>query len=163
MHRPFPLAMVALLAVSLPAHQVFGQGMKELVGTWTVVSNDTTRPDGTRMQPFGAQPVGILTFEPEGRYTLQICSPGRPKFASDNRMQGTPDEYKAAVHGCNPHWGRYSVDAGNIVFKIEHAMFPNWEGVEQRRPFTIKGDELTYTVPTASTGGTAVLVWRRAK
>src|SRR5215813_9385671 len=90
MHRAYPLAAVALLAVSLPAHEVFAQGMKELVGTWTVVSNDTTRADGTRMQPFGAQPVGILIFDSEGRYTLQICSTDRPKFASDNRMQGTP-------------------------------------------------------------------------
>jgi hypothetical protein len=48
------------------------------------------------------------------------------------------------------------------VFKIEHAMFPNWEGVEQKRAFTIKG-ELTYKVPAASTGGTSEVVWRRVK
>ena len=42
-------------------------------------------------------------------------------------------------------------------------MFPNWEGQEQKRPFTIKADELTYKVPVASTGGTSELVWRRAK
>jgi hypothetical protein len=49
------------------------------------------------------------------------------------------------------------------VFKIEHAMFPNWEGTEQKRKFSISGDELTYHVPTASAGGTSELVWRRAK
>jgi hypothetical protein len=42
-------------------------------------------------------------------------------------------------------------------------LFPNWEGTEQKRPFTIKGDVLKYVVPTASTGGTAELVWKRAK
>ena len=71
-----------------------------------------------------------------------------------NRLQGTPEEYKAAVHGCNPHWGRYAVTSdGAIVFKIEHAMFPNWEGMEQKRPFSISGDELRYKVPAASGGG----------
>jgi hypothetical protein len=94
---------------------------------------------------------------------LQICTAERPKFASNNRLQGTPDEYKAAVHGCNPHWGRYSVADGAIIFKVEHAMFPNWEGAEQKRAFRISGDELTYNVPAASGGGTAELVWRRAK
>jgi hypothetical protein len=137
--------------------------MKELVGTWTVVSNETTTPDGKKTQPFGSKPVGILTFDSEGRYALQICSPNRPKFAANNRMNGTPEEYKAAVHGCNPHGEHYSVADGAITFKIEHAMFANWEGTEQKRPFTIKGDELTYKVPTASTGGTAELVWKKAK
>jgi Lipocalin-like domain len=93
-----------------------------------------------------------------------ICSAERPKFASNNRLQGTPEENKAAVHGCNPHWGRYAVtEDGAILFKIAHAMFANWEGTEQKRLYTIKGDELTYKVPTASGGGTAQLVWKRAK
>jgi hypothetical protein len=49
------------------------------------------------------------------------------------------------------------------AFKIEHATFPNWEGVEQKRAFSISGDELKYNVPAASGGGTAELVWKRAK
>ena len=80
------------------------------------------------------------------RHRGQICSPRFTKFAANNRMAGTPEEYKAAVHGCNPHWGHYSVAHRAITFKIEHAMYANWEGTEQKRPFTIKGDELTYKV-----------------
>jgi hypothetical protein len=34
---------------------------------------------------------------------------------------------------------------------------------EQNRPFTISGDQLRYTTPAASGGGTATLVWKRAK
>ena len=69
------------------------------------------------------------------------------------------------MQGCNPHWGRYSVNDEDraIVFKIEHAMYPNWEGIEQKRRFTIAGDQLKYTVPAASGGGTAEVVWQRAK
>src|SRR5215813_2590943 len=50
-----------------------------------------------------------------------------------------------------------------ITFKIETATFPNWDGTEQKRAFTVTGDELTYTVPAASGGGTATTVWKRAK
>ena len=133
----------------------------QLVGNWAVVSVDTTGLDGKTVQGFGPNPQGLLTFDANGRYALQICSSDRPKFASNSRANGTPEENQAAVRGCNPHWGRYSVSDGAINFKIEHAMFPNWEGTEQKRPFTIKRDELTYSVPAASTGGTAKLVWKR--
>jgi hypothetical protein len=69
------------------------------------------------------------------------------------------------VQGCNPHWGKYSVDEKDhaLIFHIEHAMYPNWQGIEQKRSFTNNGDELKYGVPAASAGGTAEVVWRRAK
>ena len=145
------------------AQQKAGASAKQLVGNWTVVSVVTTQPDGKKFQGFGDNPQGWLTFDASGRYALQICSSGRPKFASNNRAKGTPEENQAAVLGCNPHWGRYTVSDGAINFKIDHAMFANWEGTEQTRPFTIKGNELKYGVPAASTGGTSELVWKRVK
>ena len=156
------LALVGA-ALAIAPETAFGQSAADLVGTWTVVSNETVNADGTRTQTFGPNPQGILMFDAGGRYALQLCSSERPKFASNNRLQGTPEEYKAAVQGCNPHWGRYSVADGSIVFKIEHAMFPNWEGIEQKRAFSLSGDELKYRVVAASGGGTAELVWKRAK
>ena len=49
----------------------------------------------------------------------------------------TAEENAAAVHGCNPHWGRYSVIVADktIIFKTDHALFKNWEGTEQKRLF----------------------------
>src|SRR4051794_31387718 len=140
--------VLALLcsAFAVAPERVLGQSTPDLVGTWTVVSNETINSDGTRTQTFGTNPQGILMFDAGGRYALQLCSSERPKFASNNRLQGTPEENKAAVQGCNPHWGRYSVADGSIVFKIEHALFSNWEGVEQKRPFSVSGDELKYRV-----------------
>jgi hypothetical protein len=56
------------------------------------------------------------------------------------------------------------VDASDksLVFRIEGSTFPNWIGAEQRRPFSLSGDELTYTSP-GSTGIPAKVVMRRAK
>jgi hypothetical protein len=138
---------------------------KDIEGSWVLVSQSTTTSDGKKIQAFGSDPKGLLVFLPSGAYTLQICSAQRPKFASNARDKGTPEENQAAVRGCNPHWGKYAVDAKtqSIVFDIQHAMYPNWEGTRQERKFTVSGDRLTYFVPTASVGGTADLVWRRAK
>jgi hypothetical protein len=166
MNRLSTLRMITitLLGTVLFASAARAQTAKDLIGAWTLVSDENVRADGSRVQVMGPNPQGFLIFNADGRYSLQLLRPGRPKFASNNRMEGTPEENKAAVQGANPHWGTYSVNEANktIDFKIEHAFFPNWEGTEQKRPFTINGDELKYTA-TASTGGMAELVWRRAK
>ena len=158
------VATIALVGTALFAGTAPAQTAKDLIGVWTLVSDENVRADGSRVQVMGANPQGLLIFDADGRYSLQLLRPNRPKFASNNRMEGTAEENKAAVQGANPHWGTYSVNESDrtIDFKIEHAFFPNWEGTEQKRPFTLTGDQLRYTA-TASTGGTAELVWRRAK
>jgi hypothetical protein len=144
----------------------FGQQDNPLVGTWTIVSIDDVRPDGSKRAIFGSSLEGVLIFDAGGRYSLQLCESDRPKFAANDRTKGTPEENQAAVKGCNPHWGRYSVSLGDktISFKIDHALFKNWEGTEQKRSFTLVGDELTYSIPNPSENGVnPVVVWKRAK
>ena len=47
---------------------------------------------------------------------------------------------------------------------IEGSTFPNWDGQDQKRIWTVKGDELSVTNPAASVGGgVAYLIWKRAK
>jgi lysophospholipase L1-like esterase len=137
-----------------------------LVGTWTLVLVDNVRPDGSRVHLYGPSPSGLLMFDAGGRYGLQIVSAGRPAFAANDKSRGTADEYQAAVQGSNAHFGTYAVDQakGTITFRIEHASFPNWEGTEQTRAFTLVGDHLKYIVPAPTTGGGAVgeVQWRRA-
>jgi hypothetical protein len=80
-------------------------------------------------------------------------------------MNGTPDENKASVQGTISHFGTYSVNEADktITFRIETSTYPNFNGTEQKRPFTVAGDQLTYSVPAFSGGGTAVATWKRAK
>lgn len=158
--RSLALAAVSLLLVAAAPRE------KELVGTWTLVACDNVYPDGRRVQLYGPAPQGLLMFDGEGRYSLHILRAGRARFAANDKSQGTPEEYKAAVLGSNSHFGRYTVDGakGTLTFHIDHASFPNWEGTEQQRTFTLDGDELTYTVPVPTSGGaTAVgeVKWRR--
>ncbi len=136
-----------------------------LVGTWRLAVVDNLLPDGSRVHLYGTNPSGLLMFDAEGNYSLQIVSADRPKFAANDKGKGTADEYRAAVQGSNAHFGKYVLNEaeGTITFRIEHASYPNWEGTEQKRSFTLTGDRLKYTVPAPTTGAGAVgeVEWTR--
>lgn len=137
----------------------------DLAGTWQLVSVDNVLADGRTLQPYGPHPDGMLTFDRAGHYSVQIFRPGRARFAANDKSRGTADENRETVQGTNSHFGRYSIDAETrtLLFRIDHASFPNWEGTEQRRSFVLDGDLLRYTVRTTTTGGTEVgeVTWRR--
>jgi uncharacterized protein (DUF2147 family) len=139
------------------------QTAKDLVGTWTMVSNVNTRADGSKIDVWGPHGKGIAIFESNGRFAIVNVNPDTPKFASNNRSTGTPDENKATVQGSLSLFGTYSVDGKVITYKIEGSSYPNWTGTEQKRNVTsFTGDELHYTLP-GSIGGTSDNVWRRVK
>ena len=156
-----------LLGVALPAGDALGQqkALKDqLVGAWTLVSASTKRPDGSPV--WGSNPKGLLIFTDNGRYITQIVRSDRPKFASKNRLQGTPNENKATVQGSIASFGAYTVNEANKTFTIRYdgSSYPNLEGTESTRPFTITGDELKITNPSPTAGGPASeLVYKRAK
>ena len=138
---------------------------QQLIGTWTLVSNDNVAVDGTRRQLFGPSPKGILILEANGRYAQIQLNPNRPKFKASTRMDGTPEENKAVVQGTSASFGTWSVDeAGKaLILHAEASMFPNYDGTDSKRSVTLTGDRLKYTTPTASGGGTAEAVYERAR
>ena len=152
------------LGVVLAAGDAFAQTAKDLAGTWTLVST-VTEQGGNKTDAYGPNPRGILTVDANGRYVLVIARADLPKVASNNRTTATPEENKAIVQGSVTHFGTVFVNAADktITFKIETATFPNWDGTEQKKAFTLTGDELKFTNTAASGGGTATVVWKRAK
>jgi hypothetical protein len=136
-----------------------------LAGTWTLVAADKELPDGRRVADYGTAPAGLLSIDSRGRYSLQIFKRERPFFASGDKPTGTAVEFREAVLGSSTHFGLLEVDAdgGFLVFKIEDASFPNWNGTEQRRTYTLTGDLLAYRVPPRPDGSIPISVWRRLK
>lgn len=62
------------LGVALPLGDAVGQQKtlkEQLLGTWTYVSVDTIRPDGSRVPIFGPNPQGLASFDSNGRYKLE--------------------------------------------------------------------------------------------
>jgi hypothetical protein len=154
--------ILTAIAFLLPATPALAQPAKDLIGAWTLVSS-TVQQGANTIQPFGADPRGSLFFAADGRYLAMIARAGLPKFAGDNRMAGTPEEYKAIVNGAIAHFGSYAADDKTITFRIQTSTYPNWDDTEQKRSYTLAGNILTYSVGDASVGGgIATLVWRRA-
>ena len=153
---------LALLPGSAPAQQ---KSLKEqLVGAWTLVSSSTKMPDGT--PAWGSNPIGLTIFTDNGRYAVQIMRSDLPKFASNSRVKGTPEEYKAVVVGSIASFGTYTVNEANktLTIRYEASTYPNRKGTDETRAFVIQGDELRVTNPAPSTGaGASELVYRRAK
>jgi Lipocalin-like domain len=117
------LTMIAL-ALALPSTDAVAQQKtlkEQLVGAWTFVSSTTKLPDGS--PSFGSDPKGLLIFTVDGRYSNQIHRSDLPKFASKNRLQGTPDENKAVVQGSVSSFGTYSVDEASVM---KPHRFPIW-------------------------------------
>ena len=169
MNRRNTLSLCATIALGLallPGSAVSQQKplKEQLVGTWTIVSNDNVAPDGTKRQIFGANPKGILMFESNGRYAQIFVRPDRPKFKANNRLQGTPEEIRAAYEGALVHFGTWSVTEADIVIRTEGALYPNQEGTEGKRTIVkLTADELKLANPASGAGGTTEAVFRRAK
>jgi len=152
-------------AVLFPWSTALAQGMRDVVGTWTLISS-VTEKDGTKTDQFGAGAKGMLALDADGHFMLTIIGPDLPRFASNNRATGTPEENRAVVSKSIAMIGTYSVNSADktLIFKVDSASFPNWNGTEQKR-ILVSGnsDELKYITPSASSGGVGTVTWRRAR
>ena len=156
-------------ALTLSASPVSAQqsdAQKQIVGVWKLLSSTNTAKDGTvtKGTSYGPTPAGRMIFTAGGHYSVINTNPSIPKFASGNRMQGTPEENKAVVKGSNASFGTYSVspDGKVLTLKIEGGTWPAWNGTEQKRGLVLKGDELRYSL-ASSIGGNSELVYSRLK
>ena len=128
---------------------------------------EATQADGSKILPFGPNPKGVNIFTEDGHFAQIQIADGIPKFASNSRVTGTPEENKAVVVGSISLFGTYPVDetAKTIIYKVESSTFPNWVGQEQIRPIdSITSDELRHSNAGASIAGArTVNIWKRAK
>ena len=167
------LAQVGLaISFALPTFaqekDAVAQTAKDLVGTWMLVSI-TLDQDGKKTDFYGPNPQGQVMYDANGQFSLIITRSDLPKFASKNRMTGTPEENEAIVHGSLAYFGTYSVSETDkvIATHIESCTFPNWNGIDRKTSFNISGDELSTTVisgPLTSIGaGRSYVVWKRSE
>src|SRR5438128_12625252 len=109
-------ASLMLAGLAAPAGDAAAQDAKSLVGTYTLVSADTTDASGKKTPTFGPNARGSLIFASNGRYSINIARASLPKFASDNRVKGTAEENQAVIAGSIAHFGKYTVDEKDKAF-----------------------------------------------
>jgi len=137
---------------------------EQLVGSWIIVSNDGTAPDGKKDQPFGPNPKGILIFDANGQYSQTIVNSDVPKFKINNRLKGTPEENTAVVQGTTATFGTWSIDEASKTVTVRYVggMFPNQAGTDSKRTVSVSGNELKVSNPATAAGLKTDQVWKRA-
>ena len=157
------LGLSAGTAAAQPANSL----KEQIVGTWNFVVAEITAPDGKKSFPFGETPKGILIFTADGRFAQIHVAGDVPKIASNNRLTGTPDEYRAIMHRSLSVFGTYTVDEEKktVTYRIVSGSFPNWEGEAQTRTIDkLTADEFVNTNPNVGGGrGSASNFYRRVK
>jgi hypothetical protein len=172
MNRRTTLAMTTTallcLAVGLSASNSLAQqkSLKEqLLGTWTLVSSDQVRADGSKLKQFGANPKGINVFDANGRFFLMMASADNSQIASNGRGKTNSEEDGLTVESI-AYYGTYTVDeeVNVISLHLDASTFPNQIGTDQKRNVTsLTADELKYSSPAAISGVQVHQVWKRAE
>jgi hypothetical protein len=155
------IAAHALFPSSLGAQQA--TLTQKLIGAWTIVSYETTAPNGAKREI--TNPKGVLIFDVSGRYAQVIARDDRPRFKSAG--QPTVEELAAATEDF------FAANAGTwmvreaeklLIQQFEAALRPDNEGTLFRSGITLSGDELRLTsVRPLPTGARIDVVYRRAK
>jgi Lipocalin-like domain len=139
---------------------------KRIVGAWTLDAVTAERADGSKAEPFGTNPKGIIIFTDSGHFSLFQSRADLPKLVENDRGKATPEEAKAVVSGSIAYYGTYTVNETDqsLSVTLDGATFVNLLGVAQRRDITsLTGDELRFSNPRTPSGMTLQTVWRRAQ
>jgi hypothetical protein len=162
---PAALAVLALSSVPLSGDAIAQQrlGKEQLVGAWTFVSAVNTRPDGSKFDPWGGKAIGMQMFDRSGHFSWQVIRTDIPKLASNNRLQGTAEEFKAVAQGVLSAYGTYSLDDSGktLTQEIKISSFPNFNGAKRVWVIALSGDELTIGSQAGAAGGSNELKWKR--
>ena len=138
---------------------------EQLVGTWSLISHEASRPDGNKVFPYGPNPKGVAIFDAGGHFIISVMRSGRAKYAKELPSLGSVEENKATAAGTMTYFGTYSISetSRTISIHIAASSFPNWNETDQTRDFTLKEDQLTLVARALPTGGSAEVIWKRAK
>jgi hypothetical protein len=114
---------------------------RRIVGTWTLVSvvyEDQATKAHTPV--YGAHPKGIQIATPQGRWLALMTAEGRAVPRTDaDRVQ--------ALKSMIAYTGRYRVENGKVITKVEAAWNEAWVGGEQVRNVRFDGDALYLESP----------------
>ena len=137
-----------------------------IIGSWTLVSW-TRVVDGVEdFGMFGADPLGLIHYAPEGRVFASLMRRSRTNFPTEDIAATSVGERAAAYESYVGYCGRYTVNEadGSVAHHIEISSFPNWTGTVQTRFVEFSGERMSLTTPPILRGGkkaAVILTWER--
>ena len=141
---------------------------ERISGSWKLVSW-TRLVDGVEdYGMFGANPLGLILYAPDGRMFASLMRRQRAKFAAEDLAAASVEERAAAYDGYVGYCGRYTVNEAesSVAHHIEISSYPNWIGTVQTRLVEIIGERMKLTTPPILRDGKAaavILTWVRAE
>ena len=139
--RAFAFGLMALLSLSAVAHADDAELRKEIVGTWKLVSvvyEDQATKERTPV--YGEHPKGIQIATAEGRWLALMTA--------ENRVVPKTDEERVqALKSMIAYTGRYRIENGKVITKVEAAWNEAWVGGEQVRAVRFEDDKLFIESP----------------
>jgi hypothetical protein len=134
--RAFPL--VASLLVAACASDPPSGDRERIVGTWKLVSvvyEDVQTKERTPV--LGEHPRGIQIATREGRWLALVTADGR-------KAPQTDAERAQALRSMIAYTGRYRVEDGKVITRVEAAWNEAWVGGEQVRFIRFEGERLLH-------------------
>ena len=129
------LAFAALLLMSGPAQAA---DKDRIVGTWKLVSVVYEDAQTKELTPLlGEHPRGYQIATPEGRWLALVTADGRP-------VPKTDEDRAKARRSMIAYSGRYRVEDGKVITKVEVAWNEAWVGGEQVRFLRFEGDDILH-------------------
>src|SRR5262245_2855309 len=158
------LGLGLLPGVSIAQQKTFKE---QLVGAWILAAVVGERADGSKFEPFGSNPKGIIIFSDDGHFSLFQSSANVPKIAANDRAKATSEEATTIVRESIAYFGTYAVSEGERTLSVQlsGSTYANLiAGTEQKRIVTsLTPEELKFTNPRTPAGVTLLTIWKRAK
>ena len=127
-----------IAALLLIASQAHAADKDRIVGTWKLVSVMYEDAQTKELTPvLGAHPRGYQIATPEGRWIALVTADGRP-------VPKTDEERARALRTMIAYSGRYRVEDGKVITKVEVAWNEAWVGGEQVRFLRFEGDDVLH-------------------
>jgi len=160
------LAGVAGAEESAAGAIVHVEKMGSVVGTWRLIS--MTYQDQTtnkQVELWGANPIGFLTYTPDGRMSA-VISASKRSFSASNPSQTSTEEQASYFRSCFAYAGSYTPTDKGVIHHVEVANDPAWVGRDQVRYLHFEGNRLIVTAPATKTvsdpnARVLTLVWER--
>ena len=136
---------------------------KQIVGTWALVSvvyEDTGTKERTPI--YGEHPKGIQIATAAGRWFALMTAEGR-------MIPKTDEDRAQALKSMIAYTGRYRVEGGKVITKVEAAWNEAWVGGEQVRHIRFEGNKLFIESPPMPHPNIndktvrVIVVWQRAE
>jgi len=106
----------------------------KLVGTWKLVSASSADSSGQKLEPpYGANPVGFLTYGEDGRVTALISFGGRRPLSMGAKPPALQEEQAEAFKTFLAYGGRYRLSGDKVIHSIEVSSIQNFVNKGERQ------------------------------